>query len=214
MVTYLEPAGADGPWGKRPAFGLNETRVKEQEKRPQSRRHEEKLGPSSLEVMKQPDSYARASDRQAPTCAKAILRLVRMGIVVGSLHRSAGAHFSSMQLPDAHRNPITRMLLRTEARKIWVARILLCYYNCNNSFAGRWMVVELKVRKFGNSLGVVLPREVINRLQTGDGEPLFLIEAPEGGYRLTPYDPQFEKKMAKADDIISRYRNTLHVLAK
>jgi putative addiction module antidote len=75
-------------------------------------------------------------------------------------------------------------------------------------------VVELKVRKFGNSLGVVLPKEVINRLQTGDGEPLFLIEAADGGYRLTPYDPAFEKKMTKADDIISRYRNTLHVLSK
>ena len=75
-------------------------------------------------------------------------------------------------------------------------------------------MVKLKVRKFGNSLGVVLPKEVINRLQTGDGEPLFLIDSAEGGYRLTPYDPEFEKKMAKADDIISRYRNTLHVLAK
>jgi putative addiction module antidote len=75
-------------------------------------------------------------------------------------------------------------------------------------------VVELKVRKFGNSLGVVLPKEVINRLRTRDGEALFLIEGPDGGYQLTPYDPGFEKKMAKADDIINRYRNTLHVLAK
>lgn len=75
-------------------------------------------------------------------------------------------------------------------------------------------MVELKVRKFGNSLGVVLPKEVINRLHTRDGEPLFLIEGPDGGYQLTPYDPGFEKKMAKADDIINRYRNTLHVLAK
>ena len=75
-------------------------------------------------------------------------------------------------------------------------------------------MVELKVRKFGNSLGVVLPKEVINRLRTGDGEPLFLIEGPEGGYHLTPYDPGFEKKMKRADDIIERYRNTLHVLAK
>jgi putative addiction module antidote len=75
-------------------------------------------------------------------------------------------------------------------------------------------MVELKVRKFGNSLGVVLPKEVINRLQTRDGEPLFLIEAPDGGYRLTPYDPAFEKKMTKAEDIMSRYRNTLHVLSK
>ncbi len=75
-------------------------------------------------------------------------------------------------------------------------------------------MVELKVRKFGNSLGVVLPKEVINRLQTADGEALFLVEAPDGGYQLTPYDPNFEKKMAKADEIIKRYRNTLHVLAK
>jgi putative addiction module antidote len=75
-------------------------------------------------------------------------------------------------------------------------------------------MVELKVRKFGNSLGVVLPKEVINRLHAADGEALFLIEAPDGGYQLTPYDPGFSKKMAKADDIISRYRNTLHVLAR
>ncbi|MGH8555929.1 MAG: AbrB/MazE/SpoVT family DNA-binding domain-containing protein [Methylococcales bacterium] len=75
-------------------------------------------------------------------------------------------------------------------------------------------MVELKVRKFGNSLGVVLPKEVINRLHTGDGQPLFLIEAPDGGYLITPYDPTFEEKMTKAEDIISRYRNTLHVLAQ
>jgi putative addiction module antidote len=75
-------------------------------------------------------------------------------------------------------------------------------------------MVELKVRKFGNSLGVVLPKSVIDRLHTQDGEALFLIEAPDGSYRLTPYDPTFEQKMAKAEDIISRYRNTLHVLAQ
>ena len=75
-------------------------------------------------------------------------------------------------------------------------------------------MVELKVRKFGNSLGVVLPKDVINRLRTKDGEPLFLIEAPDGSYQLTPYDSAFEKKMAKAEDILDRYRNTLHVLAK
>jgi len=75
-------------------------------------------------------------------------------------------------------------------------------------------MVELKVRRFGNSLGVVLPREVVSRLRTSDGERLFLIEAPDGTYRLTPYDPNFEKKITKAEEIISRYRNTLHALAK
>ncbi len=75
-------------------------------------------------------------------------------------------------------------------------------------------MIELKVRKFGNSLGVVLPKEVIAHLRTKDGGPLFLIQAPDGCYRLTPYDPSFEKKMAKAEDIVSRYRNTLHVLPR
>ncbi len=75
-------------------------------------------------------------------------------------------------------------------------------------------MIELKVRKIGNSLGVVLPKDVIARLQTQDGAPLFLSETPEGGYRLTPYDPEFEKKMAKAEDVMRRYRDTLHVLAK
>jgi putative addiction module antidote len=75
-------------------------------------------------------------------------------------------------------------------------------------------MVPLKIRKFGNSLGVVLPKEVIQRLRTGDGEQVFLIEAGDGDYRLTPYDPGFEKKMKKAEEIMSRYRNTLHALAK
>ena len=75
-------------------------------------------------------------------------------------------------------------------------------------------MIELKVRKVGNSLGVVLPKEVINRLHSAEGAPLFLIEAADGTYRLTPYDPTFEQKMAKAEDIISRYRHALHILAK
>jgi putative addiction module antidote len=75
-------------------------------------------------------------------------------------------------------------------------------------------MLELKVRKIGNSLGVVLPKEAISHLRAGDGDRLFLIEGPGGAYQLTPYDPAFEKKMAKAEDIIGRYRNTLHALSK
>lgn len=70
------------------------------------------------------------------------------------------------------------------------------------------------MRKFGNSLGVVLPKEAIQRLRTQEGERLFLIETDEGEYRLTAYDPEFERKMAKADRIMSRYRNTLRALSK
>ena len=75
-------------------------------------------------------------------------------------------------------------------------------------------MLEVKVRKFGNSLGVVLPKEVIQRLRTAEGERLFLVEGADGAYELTPYDPDFAKKMAKAEDIMNRYRNTLRALAK
>jgi putative addiction module antidote len=75
-------------------------------------------------------------------------------------------------------------------------------------------MLQLKVRKIGNSLGVVLPREAVDCLRARDGDRLFLIEGPNGAYQLTPYNPAFEKKMVKAEDIIGRYRNTLNLLSK
>ena len=75
-------------------------------------------------------------------------------------------------------------------------------------------MMELKVRRIGNSLGVVLPKEAVNRLNASNRDRLFLIESPDGAYQLTPYDPGFEKKLAKTEEIIGRYRNTLHTLAK
>jgi putative addiction module antidote len=75
-------------------------------------------------------------------------------------------------------------------------------------------MVALKVRKVGNSLGLVLPKEVVNRLRTGEGGEVFLLEGPNNTYRLTPFDPAFEKKMQKAEEIMARYRNALHVLSK
>jgi putative addiction module antidote len=75
-------------------------------------------------------------------------------------------------------------------------------------------MVTLKVRKVGNSLGLVLPKEVVSRLRTSEGKEVFLLEGPNNTYRLTPFDPAFQEKMEKAEDIMSRYRNTLHVLSK
>ena len=75
-------------------------------------------------------------------------------------------------------------------------------------------MLELKIRKIGNSLGVVLPKEAVNRLHADEGDRLFLIEVPNGAYELTPYDPAFEKKMRKATEIMQRYRNTLNALSK
>jgi putative addiction module antidote len=75
-------------------------------------------------------------------------------------------------------------------------------------------MVTLKVRKVGNSLGLVLPKEVLVHLRANEGEELFLLEGPNNSYRLTALDPAFQKKMEKAEEIMARYRNTLNVLAK
>jgi putative addiction module antidote len=75
-------------------------------------------------------------------------------------------------------------------------------------------MIELKIVKVGNSLGMRLPREVLSRLQLGDGDRIILTESPEGGYRLTPYDPDFERQMKVAEEGMRRYRNTLKALAE
>ena len=74
-------------------------------------------------------------------------------------------------------------------------------------------MVKLKLTTIGTSTGVVLPKEVLARLNVGKGDTLYLTEAPDG-YRLTQYDPAFEMKMTKAESILGRYRNTLRVLAQ
>ena len=75
-------------------------------------------------------------------------------------------------------------------------------------------MVVLKLRKVGNSVGLVLPKEVLGHLRAGEGEDLFLVEGPSNSFRLTAFDPAFAKKMEKAEEIMGRYRNTLRELAK
>jgi putative addiction module antidote len=74
-------------------------------------------------------------------------------------------------------------------------------------------MLKLKVRKVGNSLGLTLPAEAIQALRVREGDPLYLTEAPDG-FRLTPYDPEFEEGMEIAEEFMARYRNALRDLAK
>ena len=75
-------------------------------------------------------------------------------------------------------------------------------------------MVELKVRKFGNSLGVILPKEVIQRLNASEGQRLLLIEAPDSAYQLAPPSEEVERQLKIAQEGMKRYRNALRVLAK
>jgi putative addiction module antidote len=79
------------------------------------------------------------------------------------------------------------------------------------------MVVELKLRKVGNSVGVVLPKEALARLNVAEGDTLALTDTPDGGLRVTATTEgreQFGKQMKAAESAIRRYRNTLRELAK
>ena len=75
-------------------------------------------------------------------------------------------------------------------------------------------MVELKVRKFGNSLGVILPKEILQRLNASEGHRLLLIESPEGAFQIQASDPELEIQMKIAREGMARYRNALRVLAK
>jgi len=76
------------------------------------------------------------------------------------------------------------------------------------------MVLHLKLRKVGNSVGLVLPKEALALLNAADGDDIYLTDAPEGGFRITPNRPDFAQKMAVADKLARRYRNALAELAK
>ena len=74
-------------------------------------------------------------------------------------------------------------------------------------------MATLKLTAVGTSTGVVIPKEMLIRLNVAKGDALYAVETPDG-YLLTPYDPAFSEKMDKAEAIIRRYRNTLHALSK
>jgi putative addiction module antidote len=71
----------------------------------------------------------------------------------------------------------------------------------------------LKVRKFGNSLGAVFPKDALAKLRVEEGDTVFLTETPEG-FRVTAFDPEFEHQMKVAEAGMRDYRDALRVLAK
>jgi putative addiction module antidote len=75
-------------------------------------------------------------------------------------------------------------------------------------------MLAFKVTTVGASAGFILTKEAMARLKVQKGDTLFLTEAPDGGYRLTPYDPAFERQMALAEMIMHDDREVLRALAK
>jgi putative addiction module antidote len=74
--------------------------------------------------------------------------------------------------------------------------------------------MKLEIKKIGNSTGLILPKELLARLNLSQGEWVYVTELPDGGVRLTPYDPDFDEVMRLADEIMDEYRDTLRALAQ
>jgi len=75
------------------------------------------------------------------------------------------------------------------------------------------MTKKLKVTTVGNSVGVVLPREILERLRVKKGDSLYVLEAPDG-IKLTPYDEEFAEQMAIAERVMREDRDALRKLAE
>ena len=73
--------------------------------------------------------------------------------------------------------------------------------------------VALKVTQIGNSVGVILPKDVLARLKVGKGDSLFVTDLPDG-VALRPYDADFAEAMEAAREIMKEYRDVLRELAK
>jgi putative addiction module antidote len=86
--------------------------------------------------------------------------------------------------------------------------------NSYNYIYGGIPLFALKLRRVGTSTGTVIPKEMLARLRMKPGETIYATEAPDGSFRLTPYNPEFARQMELAEDIMREDRDILHALAK
>lgn len=73
---------------------------------------------------------------------------------------------------------------------------------------------QLKIRAVGSSSGTVLPKELLAELGVQQGDTVCVTRAPDGSFRLTPYDETFDEQMAVAEDIARTHRDVFRALSK
>lgn len=85
------------------------------------------------------------------------------------------------------------------------------------SEAGQEYQIEdnaLQIRRIGNSLGLILSKELLSRLKLKEGDKLHIVEQTERGLKLSPYNPKHAKAMEIARRSFSTYTDTYKALAK
>lgn len=71
----------------------------------------------------------------------------------------------------------------------------------------------LKLTQVGNSVGVILPKELLAKMNVEKGDEIFITDSPDG-MRITPHNPDFEAQMKLAREIMKDRRAVLRELAK
>ena len=74
-------------------------------------------------------------------------------------------------------------------------------------------MLALKVRKIGNSLGIVLPKEALSRLKVTEGGTVYMTDSKDIAFRLTALNEKFPDQMKEAERIMREDRDVLHELA-
>ncbi len=75
------------------------------------------------------------------------------------------------------------------------------------------MAAKLKIRRIGNSVGLILPKEVADQLHVGEDDTVhYVVDA--NGLHVTPFDPDFDAAMEAFEQTRRKYRNALRALAK
>jgi len=75
------------------------------------------------------------------------------------------------------------------------------------------MTHALKLRPFGSSVGVIIPKEVLGSLNVAEGDTVYLTQGQDG-YRVVAHDPNFARAMEVYRVGAKKYRNTLRALSK
>lgn len=75
------------------------------------------------------------------------------------------------------------------------------------------MTETTKVRRFGGSLGVIIPKSVADSMALKEGDDLFIVSTVEG-ISVTPYDPDFADTLKDAREFMRTHRNAFKELAR
>jgi putative addiction module antidote len=164
-----------------------------------------------------------------PKFEKKLLRGEGQAALTVTLSRrpSASATLSTVAKSDAGKQGTYHLYLVNVVRPLFLtpsrisAGIVLCgvaedyndRYNCGTFKTGSLAMATVKLTTVGNSVGVVLPRELLAKLRVEKGDTLYVLETPDG-IELTPYRPDFGEQMDAAESIMREHRDVLRKLAR